>query len=546
MQSFNNLSIAKKLYCLVIVACLGLVVSASVATIGLKKSMLDQRKQGIKASVESVMGVFEKYHARELSGDLDREDAITRALTQLNLLAYEPDGYYFAFNKEYISLAGLPGSPSIGKDMSTLKDANGLLVFPAILKDATSGQELFTSYYFPKVAGGEPLEKISYAREFKPWGIIVGTGVYIDDLDAKFMESVTTEVITFLICLAFLLLIAVMTIRSIVNPVKAIEQAMQKAASGDISSEVPVTSTDELGKMAGQFNIMLRHLNNMVNTLTDSSQQLHSTAEALSTLAVKTDLGVQEQARELETVASSIEEMTCAIREIEVQTTQASHTTHDFRETVQDSSKLVQTCIASINSVSKQVDETVNAINALEKGTSAIGEVLNVISGISDQTNLLALNAAIEAARAGEAGRGFAVVADEVRNLAYSTQNSTKEIQTMIDKLQTLTSDAVNAMESGKGKTQQAVNIAKETGSNLEQIVELVDQVNQMNMQIAASTTEQAAVAEDVGQSVVRIHDISQDTYEGSKITLENSKSVKALADSVKAQLSAFKVDKRR
>jgi methyl-accepting chemotaxis protein len=229
-----------------------------------------------------------------------------------------------------------------------------------------------------------------------------------------------------------------------------------------------------------------------------------------------------------------------------VQTTQASHTTHDFRETVQDSSKLVQTCIASINSVSKQVDETVNAINALEKGTSAIGEVLNVISGISDQTNLLALNAAIEAARAGEAGRGFAVVADEVRNLAYSTQNSTKEIQTMIDKLQTLTSDAVNAMESGKGKTQQAVNIAKETGSNLEQIVELVDQVNQMNMQIAASTTEQAAVAEDVGQSVVRIHDISQDTYEGSKITLENSKSVKALADSVKAQLSAFKVDKRR
>ena len=546
MQSFNNLSIAKKLYCLVIVACLGLVVSASVATIGLKKSMLDQRKQGIKASVESVMGVFEKYHARELSGDLDREDAITRALTQLNLLAYEPDGYYFAFNKEYISLAGLPGSPSIGKDMSTLKDANGLLVFPAILKDATSGQELFTSYYFPKVAGGEPLEKISYSREFKPWGIIVGTGVYIDDLEAKFMESVTTEVITFLICLAFLLLIAVMTIRSIVNPVKAIEQAMQKAASGDISSEVPVTSTDELGKMAGQFNIMLRHLNNMVNTLTDSSQQLHSTAEALSTLAVKTDLGVQEQARELETVASSIEEMTCAIREIEVQTTQASHTTHDFRETVQDSSKLVQTCIASINSVSKQVDETVNAINALEKGTSAIGEVLNVISGISDQTNLLALNAAIEAARAGEAGRGFAVVADEVRNLAYSTQNSTKEIQTMIDKLQTLTSDAVNAMESGKGKTQQAVNIAKETGSNLEQIVELVDQVNQMNMQIAASTTEQAAVAEDVGQSVVRIHDISQDTYEGSKITLENSKSVKALADSVKAQLSAFKVDKRR
>ncbi|MFO6422090.1 methyl-accepting chemotaxis protein [Motilimonas sp. KMU-193] len=546
MQMFYNFSIATKLYILILVASIGLIASATVATLGLKQSMLEQRKHGIKASVDSVMGVFEKYHTREQNGDFDRKEAMARALNQLTLLDYEPDGYYFAYDKNYTLLASLPGSSSIGKNVSDIKDANGMLVYQEMLKAATSSPSRFLSYYFPKVSGGEPLEKLSYATEFKPWGVIVGTGVYLDDLEQKFYDSVITEAITFLICLSVLVTVAVLTIKSIVQPVKAMEAAMQKAASGDISSLVEINSKDELGQMARQFNIMLGHLNAMVSTLGNSSSELHQTAKSLSSLAVKTDSGVQEQARELESVASAIEQMTCAIRDIETQTVTASHTTHEFRTTVQESSELVNSCISSINSVAKQVDETVTAINALEQGTTQIGEVLNVISGISEQTNLLALNAAIEAARAGEAGRGFAVVADEVRNLAYSTQNSTKEIQTMIDNLQKLTVAAVNAMEQGKQKTRQTVDIAKETGENLSKIVEMVDRVNQMNAQIATSTTEQAAVAEDVGQSVVKIHDISQDTYEGSKITLENSQNVQLLADKVQQRLAEFKVAKNR
>ncbi|MDO6524618.1 methyl-accepting chemotaxis protein [Motilimonas sp. 1_MG-2023] len=372
--------------------------------------------------------------------------------------------------------------------------------------------------------------------------IIVGTGVYLDDIEKLYIERLWSKGGIFVAILFALIATSWLIIGSIVKPLRLIVNAMSLVAKGDVTVRINVDSQDEMGFLSREINTMLDSFQGLLKSVQSSLNTLNLSADELAVIANQTNTGVQKQMIDVDTVVSAVEQMTLAVKEVEASTSQASEATSETNSVVREASLLINKTLDSINQVSNQVEHAVTVVNELEAGSSEIGEVLNVISGISEQTNLLALNAAIEAARAGEAGRGFAVVADEVRSLAHSTKNSTIEIQKMIEKLQSLAKSAAQAMEQGRDTARQSVIAAGKTGDNLNVVVKQVERVNDMNHQIASATTEQAAVAEEVARSMVNISVISTQTGEGSQETLANSSKVKALSDDVTKQISAFKV----
>lgn len=543
MQFFYDLSVKVKITLLVSIAALAILMMAWFGAAELKQAMLSERKSQLKYQVESSLGVFEYYHQLQTSGQLSEAQAQQLAIAQLTEMQYGEHGYFFVFNDEYTLKASLKGSTKIGSNVASTQDSFGTYVYQEILKQVRyGGGQGYLEYYFPKRAGGQPDAKLSYASEFRPWDLIVGTGVYLDDVDALFEARLINKGITFMLILSVLILISWVIIRSITQPLNHILALTKKIAAGDVTQRVNISAKDDMGVLGTELNVMLEAFQGFLKQVSSSLDDLQQSSDSLSSIAEQTDKGVQKQMLDVESVVSAVEQMTLAVKEVEQSTAQASQATQQTNEVVTQASSLINDTLDSINLVSEQVESAASVVTELEQGSSEIGEVLNVISGISEQTNLLALNAAIEAARAGEAGRGFAVVADEVRSLAHSTKNSTIEIQQMIEKLQTSANSAATVMEKGREAAKHSVIAAGKTGDNLAQVVKEVALVNDMNNQIASATTEQAAVAEEVSRSMVNISQVSQETGTGSQETLQTGHKVKQLADDVAADIAKFTV----
>ncbi len=540
MNYLNNLSVKTKIYLMVTLAAVAVMFMAFRGAVELKQAMLDERRQQLQYHVELAQGVLKFYQAQVVQGQLPLEEAKQLAFTQLADMSYSSEGYFFAYDSSFILRSSLKGSASIGNNVANIQDSRGNYLYREIMQAAREPGGGYVEYYFPKQRGGEPLAKLSFATFFKPWSIVLGTGVYLDDVDAMFTDRLLDKSITFIAILLVLVGISVVIVRAIVNPLRHIQSVMKKVAMGDVTQRVTVFSEDEVGQMSRSLNTMLGSFQALLKELTSSLDKLNLSADDLAVIAEQTNTGVQSQTLEIETVVSAVEQMTLAVKEVEGSTFQASEATTYSNSVVNEASTMIEETIDAINQVAEQVEGAVKVVHELAAGSSEIGEVLNVISGISEQTNLLALNAAIEAARAGEAGRGFAVVADEVRSLAHSTKGSTIEIQQMIEKLQDLAKSATRVMEAGRNSARESVIAAGKTGENLKQVVIQVEKVNDMNRQIASATTEQAAVAEEVSRAMINISAISQQTGDGSHQTLGNSDNVKSLAQGVNKQVAAF------
>ncbi|MCE2594398.1 methyl-accepting chemotaxis protein [Motilimonas cestriensis] len=543
MDYIKNLTVKSKISFLVTVASLSILLMAWFGALELKDSMLAERKQQLKYQVEAAKGVFTHYQEQVVRGEMELERAQQLAFKQLSEMTYGDDGYFFVFNNDFVLKASMKGSSKIGSNVGSTKDSYGVYLYREILKSVRmGGGSGYFEYHFPKTPGGNPDAKLSYAAEFAPWEIVLGSGVYLDDIEKLYIERLWSKGGIFVAILLALIATSWLIISSIVKPLGLIVNAMGLVAKGDVTVRINIDSQDEMGILSREINTMLDSFQGLLRSVQSSLSALNLSADELAVIANQTNTGVQKQMLDVDTVVSAVEQMTLAVKEVEASTAQASEATSETNNVVREASLLINETLDSINQVSSQVEHAVTVVNELEAGSSEIGEVLNVISGISEQTNLLALNAAIEAARAGEAGRGFAVVADEVRSLAHSTKDSTIEIQKMIEKLQSLAKGAARAMEQGRNTARESVVAAGKTGDNLNVVVKQVERVNDMNHQIASATTEQAAVAEEVARSMVNISVISSQTGEGSRETLANSSKVKALSDDVTKQISAFKV----
>ncbi len=330
----------------------------------------------------------------------------------------------------------------------------------------------------------------------------------------------------------------------VVNRLAILENSMKDIAEGDgdLTKRVIVESKDAIDRVGLYFNLFLDKIHNAISRVDDASQQLTASSKELSTITEDTKTSIDNQQHETEQVATAINEMAATVGEVARNATNAASATHDADEQAIEGRKIVALSIEYIHILVDDIEEAAKVITELKSDSENIGSVLDVIQGIAEQTNLLALNAAIEAARAGEQGRGFAVVADEVRTLASRTQESTTEIKTIIDSIQIGAEKAVDAMEKGRQQVHQSVEKTTEAGVSLESITEAVAKINQMNTQIASAAEEQNSVAEEINKNISRISEYAASTANGAQTTQLASTELEGLSGQMNELMTKFKI----
>ena len=329
--------------------------------------------------------------------------------------------------------------------------------------------------------------------------------------------------------------------RMIVGPLRYTVQLAQRVADGDLSQSETVTRRDELGQLQQAMYAMTESLRGLIGRIGGGVGQIAAAAEQLSAVTAQTSIGVQKQREETDQVATAMHQMAATVQEVAQNAEQASLAARQADQQARQGDLVVQEAIGQIGNLSGEVEHSAQAIEELNAESGRIGSVLEVIRAVAEQTNLLALNAAIEAARAGEQGRGFAVVADEVRALARRTHDSTEEIESLIGNLQQVAQKAVEQMQTSRDLTQRTVELASEAGIALGRITESVSTIEQMNQQIAAASEEQSAVAENISESVTRVRDIGEQSASGSEQTASASAELARLGIELQGLVARFR-----
>ncbi len=328
------------------------------------------------------------------------------------------------------------------------------------------------------------------------------------------------------------------------NPLRRIIDLTRDIAEGDgdLRRRLDESSKDELGELSHWFNVFIKKLQALIGETTGSAAQLASAAEELSAISVQTDAGIRAQQSGTDQVATAVREMVATVQEVARNTAQAADAARQADVQTKSGDLVVRQAISAIEVLATDVERASQVIEKLSGDSQNIGMVLNVIRGIAEQTNLLALNAAIEAARAGEQGRGFAVVADEVRTLASRTNKSTQEIQEMIERLQSGAKDAVQVMERGGIQAHASVEQATKAGNALGSIANSVANITDMSTQIAAAVEQQSLVAEEINRNISTISQISTQTSYGAQQTASASAELARLAVHLQDVIRQFKV----
>ncbi|WP_425048710.1 methyl-accepting chemotaxis protein [Pseudomonas mosselii] len=336
--------------------------------------------------------------------------------------------------------------------------------------------------------------------------------------------------------------IATLLTRSIVVPLADAVAVAERVATGDLTREIVVLGRDEPALLLGALSRMQHSLRDTLRRIAASSDQLASASEELHTVTEDTSRGLHQQSAEIDQAATAVNQMTAAVEEVASNAVSTADASQGADRTTRDGRDQVNQALASIQHLVDDVTGTSGEIEQLASHANQISQVLDVIGAIAGQTNLLALNAAIEAARAGEAGRGFAVVADEVRALAHRTQQSTAEIEQMIDGIQTGTERAVSAMHNSQGRASGTLAVAQSAGQALELIAEAIATINQRNLVIATASEQQAQVAREVDRNLVNIRDLAMQTSAGANQTSAAAQDLSRLAVELNAMVAQFKV----
>ncbi|UFI45426.1 methyl-accepting chemotaxis protein [Pseudomonas savastanoi] len=360
--------------------------------------------------------------------------------------------------------------------------------------------------------------------------------------DADSAKSVTMIAAATALALMLSILAAWVITRQITTPLQETLEVVERVASGDLSRNLKVDRKDELGKLQATIQRMTVSLRELVGGIRDGVTQIASAAEELSAVTEQTSAGVNSQKVETDQVATAMHEMTATVQEVARNAEEASEAAVAADQQARDGERVVNEAIAQIERLASAVGNSSEAMGALKQESDKIGSVLDVIKSVAEQTNLLALNAAIEAARAGEAGRGFAVVADEVRSLAQRTQKSTEEIEALIAGLQSGTQQATTVMDSSRELSTSSVELTRRAGGSLESITKTVSAIQAMNQQIAAAAEEQSATAEEINRSIINVRDVSEQTSAASEETAASSVELARLGNHLQLLVSRFTV----
>ncbi|MGA4532137.1 methyl-accepting chemotaxis protein [Ectopseudomonas chengduensis] len=544
MNSLRSIPISRRLWLILALAILTLILQGAYMLRQIHTDLYAGKSEKIEHVVQSAAGILKHFHSLESAGSLSREEAQKQAMEVVRGLRYDAQEYFW-INDQTPVMVMHPTNPKLeGQNLSSFKDPEGKALFNemvAITRSQGAGQ---VDYRWPKPGATDPVPKISYVELFQPWGWIIGSGIYVDDVQVEFRAQAVKAISIGLLIALLLTGLVVLITRSIVQPLQAAVDAMASISSGegDLTRNLDTHGRDELTALATYFNAFTAKLRHVIRQMLDSAGSLDQAARSLGDISSEAQRHSQQQAQQMELVATAINEVTYGVQDVAKNAEHASSEMHTAEDQASQGQQNIEASLRQIDQLSGTIDKAVEVIQSLASESTQIGSVLEVIRSIAEQTNLLALNAAIEAARAGEQGRGFAVVADEVRLLAQRTQQSTAEIQGMIERLQGNSEAAVKVINESSRASQLTVEQASQAGESLAQIAQSLRNLTGLNASIASATLQQSHVVEDINQNVTQTAALAHNTAEAAEQSSAASQHLKQLADQLNRLLGQFRV----
>ena len=545
MTTLRNITIKARLWLVLAAAVLCVLLVEVLALEHLHTSMMDSRKLSVRLQVENVYSLVSHYYTLSQEEGLSEAEAKELALKNINKLRYNEKEYFWV-NDKTPTMVMHPIKPAlIGKDLSGMKDPNGKFLFMDMVK-VVSGKDKagYVNYEWPKPGHDDPQPKVSYVKLFEPWGWIIGTGVYTDDVMTDFMDDATDVIITTVVFIALLIGAIILILNSIRTPLRNVAIAMREISKGegDLTQRLPIRGDDEITAIARAFNLFIERIQVLVTESKSTSEVLASLTRNLSKISSATRRLTDDQLQQTDLAATGSNEMSQTIHEVADNAERAAAAAREVADSAERGKSTMATTQQCIGQLAADIQKSSSVIQGLRAETESIGSVLDVIRGIAEQTNLLALNAAIEAARAGEQGRGFAVVADEVRTLASRTQESTEEINKMITRLQDQAATAVKSMEENAHNSENTAASSQQALDAISSISNAVNTITEMNLSIASAVEEQSAAANEISGNVVRIAESSGNIADNMRQADESSSKLAESSNTLVSLIERFKV----
>ncbi|MEZ9514397.1 methyl-accepting chemotaxis protein [Vibrio splendidus] len=539
-MKLSNLSIKSKLISIVILSVVLLVMASSFNLMQQRDSSMQERQDKLSAQVETAVSLASYYYSQR--NVLGEEVAKKKALQAIETLRYDATNYFWILNQQ-LNVVIHPLKPELnGKNADNFKDGAGKHHWREMVTiSRTPEKKGFLDYQWMSPQG-ELKDKISYVQLFPEWNWIVGSGILVADIQDAFYALALKEGLVAVVLSGLLFAMGYAISNNILVPLNKLIGNTHKIADGDLRVRMNMTRKDELGDMSNQIDTMLNKLQSTLRTANESADLSSNMANHIAQASEEAATSVNSQHAQLELLSTAMTEMSATISDVAVNAENTAASTNKVVEHANQNDQNMQVTSKTISQVSENISTANDLVRDLQSGVTEISQVVSVIRDVSEQTNLLALNAAIEAARAGEQGRGFAVVADEVRNLASRTQNSTNEVQSTIEKLTQQVERTFKAMQSSNEKVDHSVVASNETRQQLDVIVNELHNANDMVAQIAAASEQQSTVATEMSESVTGIHLAANEVLQASQSLAEDSQKMANTTEHLTEQLKYFKV----